>query len=346
MTSRSPSVSIVIVNHNSGPLLSRCLQALTPQQNGRDILIIDNASTDGSARQVFQTFPGIRIVPLRYNVGFSRAVNVASDLVDSEVMVLLNPDTVPYPDFLDEIVAPLAADRNLGAVSGTLVFDSNPQIIASAGISVHRNGVAIDDRLGERLQVEAAPQPVFGASGGAAAYRLRAFHEAGRFPDSFFMYLEDVDLAWRLRMRGWEAVWSPKAVVRHAYSAAAGEGSPFKQRLLARNRIWTLVRSLPAEFWKRDRAHILAFDAAAVAFGAVQRNRATVLGRAEAWLTIPPRLCERRAIQSCRAVDLDTLDAWLRPPISPGDLLRLRRLTARFTSTDHGERPGSSSGVS
>src|SRR5206468_12688963 len=124
-------------------------------------------------------------------------------------------------------------------------------------------------RLGERVTQAGEPLPVFGASGGAAAYRLDVFREIGGFCEPFFLYLEDVDFAWRLRLHGWEAVWAPAARATHVYSASAGEGSPLKRRLQARNRIWTLARCLPSEMWVRDWRAILAFDVGAVGYGAI-----------------------------------------------------------------------------
>jgi GT2 family glycosyltransferase len=275
------------------------------------------------------------ILPLRRNVGFARAVNIAAGRIQHDgLMITLNPDTIPAPGFVESLIEPLAGDERLGSTAGTLVFSSNPAVVASAGIAVHRNGVALDARLGEKVdELPPRPYPVFGASGGAAAYRLTAFRSTGGFSESFFMYLEDVDLAWRLRLQGWETVAVPRATAAHDYSSSAGEGSPFKRRLLARNRIWTLARTLPKSIWIRDRAAIVAFDVLAAGHGTITLDRASLQGRAAAVAGLPMRLRERREIHSRAKVDAQTIAEWIEPSVSPRRLLELRRLTAKLAQS-------------
>jgi GT2 family glycosyltransferase len=324
--------TVVIVNYNGGQAILDCLAALTAQHPERDILIVDNASTDGSSRHIHQSYPAVSILPLRRNVGFARAVNIAACRIEHDgVMITLNPDTLPHPGFVASLMEPLADDAQIGATAGTLVFSSNRSIVASAGIAVHRNGVALDARLGQRLdELPADAYPIFGPSGGAAAYRLSAFREAGGFCASFFMYLEDVDIAWRLRLQGWNSVAVPRAIAAHDYSSSAGEGSPFKRRLLARNRIWTLARTLPEPIWTRDRAAIIAFDLLAAGHGTITLDRASLQGRAAGIAGLPLRLRERTAIHARATVDADTIADWIEPSISPRRLLELRRLTAKL----------------
>lgn len=326
------SLEVIIVNYRSGDVLDRCLAALEHQTVPHSVAIVDNASGDDSARRIHQHYPSASILPLRRNVGFARAVNIAAHRSRADVIVTLNPDTLPDPRFLEEITAPFAASDEVSAVAGTLVFESRPEIIASAGISVHRNGVAIDAMLGEHHDPDASPMPVFGASAGAAAYRRGPFLGAGGLAEPFFMYLEDVDLAWRLRLLGHQSVWAPGAVVRHSYSSSAGEGSKFKRRLLARNRLWTLVRCLPDELWTRDRLRLLAFDAAAFGYSMATLDGAGTFGRMSAVAGLLPRLAERREIQRTRSVTIDELDHWIGPAMSPRRLLELRDLTGKLAS--------------
>ena len=167
--------------------------------------------------------------------------------------------------------------------------------------------------------VDARPQPVFGASGGAAAFRLAAFSAVGGFAEAFFMYLEDVDLAWRLRSAGWSAVWAPQAVATHAYSASAGEGSALKRRLLARNRIWTLARCLPKEAWQRDWRSIVVFDCVAMLGGCLRGDWAATRGRIEGLVGLPLRLLDRTMLAPVAyqgegaVVGWDNQAAWIAP---------------------------------
>lgn len=336
--SAGAGVTVILVNYNSGDALLTCLSALRQQTSPHNVFVIDNASTDGSARSAHDAFPEHDYLPLRRNTGFARAVNLAVERVQSGIIVLLNPDTEPEPRFIENIVGPFSESPAIGAVSGTLVFRSNPGIIASAGIDFHGNGVAIDHRLGEQHDPSMPVEPVFGASGGAAAYRRDAFIDAGCFPEVFFMYLEDADLAWRMRLSGWQAVWAPGAVAIHDYSASAGEGSAFKRRLLARNRIWMMARCLPDEYWQRYGSPTALFDVAALGYGALA-DRPAALGRLEALARIGPRLCERRAIQRSRTAGWDELNAMLSPPISVRQLRRQRQLTASLAAERESESP-------
>lgn len=323
-------INVIIVNYRSGDVIQRCLSALREQTMGHTVSVVDNASDDGSARAIHTAFPAVSILPLRYNVGFARAVNIAAGHSSSDVIVTLNPDTVPAPTFIEEIAKPFAETSGVASVAGTLVFETRPDVIASAGISVHRNGVAIDRLLGEHIDQDHPPTPVFGASAGAAAYRREAFLEAGGLAETFFMYLEDVDLAWRLRLLGHDCVWAPTATVRHRYSSSSGEGSDFKRRLLARNRIWTLIRCLPDEIWRRDWPKLLAFDAAAFGYAVAMLDGSAAAGRLAAVTGTLPRLAERRRIQRARTATVTDIDNWIEPALSPRRMRELRALTAEL----------------
>ena len=290
-----------------------------------NVVIVDNASTDGSLRAAYNAFPNHSYLPLRRNTGFAHAANLIARRASTAIVCYVNPDSELAPDFVERLVEPFSQNDQLGAVAGTLVFDTAPTVIASAGIAIHRNGVAIDRLLGEPLR--AGPvRPVFGASGGAVAYRRSALIEAGGYPDVFFMYLEDADLAIRLQLRGWDAVWQPAAIARHAYSASAVEGSPFKRRLIARNRIWMLTRCWPRALACQSAFPMALHDLLASGHGLI-RDQASLQGRAEAIARMVPRWCERREIAPDSG-DIDRIIAWLQPAISPLELRRKRRLTA------------------
>lgn len=327
--------TVVVVNFNGGPALGRCLAALTPQTRRPAIVVIDNASSDGSLEDAARRFNDVQFIPLRRNAGFARGFNIGVSriAVADGVVIALNPDTVAEPDFIERLVRPLDLDAGIGSVAGTLTFSTAPTTIASAGIVVHRNGVAIDARLGEQIaSCTGEWQPVFGPSGGAAAYRLAAFRAVGGFCEPFFLYLEDVDLAWRLRLSGYDSVWAPAALARHDYSASAGEGSVLKRRLIARNRIWTLARCLPPEIWRRDRSAILGFDALAALYGLATLDPA-LRGRLEALAALPVRLREGTIIRRHASIGWDEIDRWIQPSITPRRLRELRRLTGKLAST-------------
>src|SRR6185312_6458814 len=200
-----------------------------------DVTVVDNGSTDGVPERVRDAFPWVRLIEPGMNLGFAAGCNLGIKNTSGEFVLLLNSDVFIQPGFIAEMLAPFQRDPRTGATAATMVYQSNPEIVASAGVEVYRNGLALDRQMGAHRDMLVDQLAVFGPSGGAAAYRREAVNDVGLFPAAYFMYLEDVDLAWRLRLRGWETVLAARAVAEHASSASSGEGSPFKRRLLARN---------------------------------------------------------------------------------------------------------------
>jgi GT2 family glycosyltransferase len=320
--------SIVIVTYNGRVHVQRCLEAIERDLPADvDVTVVDNESSDGVPQLVRATFPFARLIDAGSNLGFAAGCNLGIKSSTGEFVILLNSDVVIRPGFIDELLSPFEGLPRLGATAATLVFRSNPHVVASAGIQIYRNGMALDLGLGRPLAQLAERQPVFGASGGAVALRRTALDDVGLFPESYFMYLEDVDLAWRLRLRGWETVQTSRAIAEHASSASSGEGSPFKRRLLARNRIWLLTRCAPSWLLARTWWRIVLYDALVIGSSPMRRDGSSVRGRFDALRGIRLRFAERRQIQSRNLVSWEEIEPWIQPDLSPRDLLRLRRLS-------------------
>jgi GT2 family glycosyltransferase len=321
-------VSVVIPTWNGATHLAACLGALARQTRPADeIVVVDNASTDGTMALLRDRFPAVRLVVNRANAGFAQATNQGILAARGDTIVTLNNDTLPAPECLAALVAPLAGDARLGACAATLVFAHRPDRVNAAGLRVGRDLVALDEALGRPAgALPAAPWPVFGASAGAAAYRRAALDDAGLLDGRFFAYLEDVDLAWRLRLRGWHALAVPAARVAHAYSATAGADTPFKRYHLARNRVWCLVKNVPGPLWRRCAPAVLWYDTAALLAALVGRDAAWLRGRRDGLLAARALLPERRAIQRRRTASIDELDALLGPRVGPLGVWRARRL--------------------
>ncbi len=319
-------ISIVIVNWNGAHLLPPCLDALRVQTRRPDeIIVVDNGSTDGSRELLATGYPEARLLPLPRNVGFAAGNNRGIAASRGALVVTLNNDTIPAPTWLAELCAPLDADPGLGSAASTMLFAHAPDRIASAGIRVARNGLALDDLLGARWTGRRREaRPVFGPSAGAAAYRRAMLDDIGLFDDGFFMYLEDVDLAWRARLRGWSSVHVPAATTLHVYSASSGQGSPFKSFHRARNRLWCLRKNLPGALVRRHAAAIARYDLAALAYALLARDRASLRGRL-AGLGGRRISAQRRLIQRTRTVSDDLFDGWLTPAPSLLAALALNR---------------------
>jgi GT2 family glycosyltransferase len=323
----STTLSTVIVNWNGLRYLSRCFDALLPQlPPGAEIVLVDNGSTDESAAQVRRRYPDVRVLALRANLGFAGGVNAGLRAARGDLLLLLNNDAFAEPGFVAALTATLESCPQAGAASGVLVFAHRPELVASAGIRAYCDGLATDLWAGRpAAELPGAPLPIMGPSGGAALFRRAMLEDIGLMEAGFFNYLEDADLAWRALLRGWCTLVAPQARARHIYSATAGQGSPFKQRLLGRNRVRTIVRCLPGPLLWRCLPAIVRYDALALAYGLASGQTAIAAGRAAALRELAALLRERRAIQSRRSAPIDAIARWLEPAQPPWRILREQR---------------------
>ncbi len=308
------SISVVVVTWNGLHLLRPCVAALRQQTLEHDLVVVDNGSSDGTAQWVRAALPSARLVSLPANLGFAGGNNAGLRAASGDLLVLLNNDTVAPPSFLEELVRPFEGTSRLGAAGGVLTFAHRPELVASAGIAVGRDGVHRDARALTALStLPDTPEEIFGGSGGAICLRRAALLDVGLFEDGFFNYLEDADLAWRLRLRGWHCVLAPRATVRHIYSATSGYSSPTKQHALARNRWRVLVRCFPAPLLRSCARSILRYDLLAVLYGAVSGKTGIVKGRIAALREMPRLVRQRRVIQQRRTAGIAGLARWIEP---------------------------------
>ena len=195
----------------------------------------------------------------------------------------------------------------------TMVFAQNPSVIASSGLETFTNGVVRDAGVGEAIDRARTPYPVFGPSAGAALYRRSALDDVGLFDPAFFMYLEDADLAWRLRLRGWETISVPDAIVHHAVSATSGYGSPRKAYYLARNRWWCIIKNMPSDVLREYAVTIGRYDAAAITYAIATGDRASLAGRRDALSDLRALRRVRRFVQERATVTNGEIRRWLLP---------------------------------
>lgn len=244
-----PNVSVHIVTWNSLTHLAGCLEALRSQSNQSfEVKIADNASVDGTVRWLEEHYPQFHLLRNTRNTGYSFAHNQLLRITDPPYVLILNPDVILAPDWLERAVAVLDAHPEYGAFGGKIKrFSYGPDelkeiersdIIDSAGLKVFRSRHAIDRGSGQTDdgQFDRA-QPVFGFSGACVMYRRAALDTVRWhnefFDEDIFAYKDDVDLAWRLQRMGWTAWYDPQAVAYH-HRYARGI-SAVSDRLLAKN---------------------------------------------------------------------------------------------------------------
>jgi GT2 family glycosyltransferase len=277
-------LSAIVATVDGRELLLACLRslrhALDAVEGETEIIVVDNGSHDGAPEAVREAFPDARVIELGENRGFGAAVNAGVHASTGEWVLLLNDDTTIAADAAVELMAAATRSPSTGSVAAQLRF-LRGGTINSAGFGVDRLGVAFDRHLGEPPGAgENSVTETFGACGAAALLRRAMLEDVGGFDESFFMYLEDVDLAWRARMRGWRCLYAPAAVVRHHHSASSGHGSAFKHEHVGRNRVRLLAKHAPTAHLVRYGPAMIAYDLALVVHVALtDRTLAPLRGR-------------------------------------------------------------------
>jgi GT2 family glycosyltransferase len=237
-------VGVLIVNYNGGPHLAACLAALERQTVPRhrfEVIVLDNASRDGSAECVPARFPWVRLVRSPVNLGFAEGNNVAARYAHGDAVVLLNNDTLPDPYWLEELLRATAEHPGQSPAS-KLVFADRPGVLNSAGLWLLRDGRGMDAGFEQpdAGQYERGG-PVFAGCGAAVVLRKDANGDV--LDPDYFLYYEDLDAGWRNELAGTHAVAAPRSLVLHVHGAAAGEASPVFRFHVDRNRALASLRN-------------------------------------------------------------------------------------------------------
>ena len=245
------ALSIIIVNYNSGDYLGRCLHSIDAQTfRDYEVIIIDNASSDGSLSQV-ETSDNVTVVCNDANIGFAPAQNQGMRMAQGAYLMPLNFDILLTPTFLEEMITALEFGNRVGSVSGKLLR-MTPQggrtyRIDNAGLLLPRNRFPVHRGGGEmdRGQYDDVAL-VFEAMGAAALYRREMLEDiaySGQyFDESFFTWYEDIDLEWRARLQGWDCIYTPRAVAYHVGDPHGHGRSRFGAEISMRNR-WKMMLS-------------------------------------------------------------------------------------------------------
>jgi len=231
-------VTVVIPTLNARALLAGALASLDAQTRPASVVVVDNASSDGTAELVRECFPHVRLVRNEQNLGFGRAINRGVREAEGEVLVLVNNDVVCAPDFLERLCEPFV-ESEVGMAAGVLLQAPSGRI-DSAGIELDATLRSYDLLWNDPVELLADGAAPVGPCGGAAAYRLSVFRELGGFDEALFAYWEDVDLALRFREAGWRCVLVSEARAEHRHGATLGAASPAQRRLEAFGRAYLL----------------------------------------------------------------------------------------------------------
>jgi GT2 family glycosyltransferase len=250
-------IRVVVVNHDGGEVTLRCLDALRRTEwpaDALEVVLVDNASADGVAEEVWSHRPGVRVIRSSENEGFGRACNRAmADLDGVDHIALVNNDAVPEPGWLTPLVEALEHDGTLGAVCPKVLLTeraSPPErpydVINSVGGVLYEGWFGGDRGYLEpdRGQYD-EPVEVFSWSGAAVLLRGAYLRDVGLFNPDFFLYYEDFELSWRGRLRGWRYQTVPTSVVWHQHGYSTGIGSARFHAWEDRSRRLTLIELAP-----------------------------------------------------------------------------------------------------
>ncbi|CAN5639995.1 glycosyltransferase family 2 protein [soil metagenome] len=249
----SADVTVIVVTWQGRDLLPACLDSLAAQTMSARVLVIDNASTDGTTDLLCERYPWAQVHRLDSNTGFAGGVHAALPLIRTPLVALLNNDARADPDWLAASGRALSEHPDAVAVTAKMLLwtdpISTPPIINNAGVRLTERGYGTDRGGGEPDGPAFADAvEVFGFSGGAAVLRTDAVLAVGGMPAEFFLYYEDTDLAWRLRLSGHRIYYAPEAVVWHRHAASTDRMSESFAYFNERNRLLLLLRCAPLTF--------------------------------------------------------------------------------------------------
>ncbi|MBI4682553.1 MAG: glycosyltransferase family 2 protein [Nitrospirae bacterium] len=252
MESSVPLVSIVIPNLNGMVYLPDCLSSIQNQTYKKfEVIVVDNASNDGSVEFIKTSFPRTIIIENRENKGFAKANNQGIAVAKGDYIATLNNDTKADRDWLLHLIsAAVASDASVGMWAPKILSLNPPHLIDSVGgLLLYRDGIAKGrGRLEEDKGQNDGLSHILFPSACSALYRKKMLDEIGCFDEDFFAYCEDNDLGLRARRAGWKALSTPQAVVYHVYSGTGGEYSSKKAFLVERNHLWVAWKNFPVSW--------------------------------------------------------------------------------------------------
>ena len=242
-----PLVSVVVVNYNGGEDVERSIAGLLADRQSpeSEILVVDNASTDGSAEalaSLAEREPALRLLRSATNRGYAGAVNLGLPEARGRYLAVLNMDIAVAPEWLGPLTDLLESNPDCGAATPLILLESDPGRINAAGQDVHKTGLGFNRWLGKPREIAGSePFAVTGLHGAAFMIRRELLERMGGWDETGFLYHEDVQLSWLLRLAGKEIHCVPASTVRHDYHLSM---FPEKLFLLERNRAWMLATNL------------------------------------------------------------------------------------------------------
>jgi N-acetylglucosaminyl-diphospho-decaprenol L-rhamnosyltransferase len=324
------ALAVVIVTYNCASYVGETLAALAPQLRPDDeLVVVDNASRDGTVEAVTQAAPGARVVRQNRNLGFAGGCNTGAASGVGPLILFLNPDARPAPGCLDALRATAHERPRWGAWQALVTMRGGGEI-NTAGNVVHFLGVSWAGLCRESLaRAPREPVEVGYASGTALVVRREAWEQLGGFDERYFMYCEDLDLGLRLWLSGRGVGVAPSARVEHDYAFHKGAGKWF---LLERNRWWTVLATYPGSLLVLLLPALIATEGVMLVTAARHGwLRQKLRAQAAVACGLPATVARRRSVQSRRQVSAAAFARHLSADLDNpylGGLVRVKPLAA------------------
>jgi GT2 family glycosyltransferase len=289
-------ISVVIPNLNGKRYLHDCLSSLALQTcKDFEVIVVDNGSSDGSTDYLRSNFPWVKILEKKENLGFAAGTNCGIRAARGDLILTLNNDTKANMNFIEFLTKPMS-DRSVGMCASKMLFPDGK--INSTGICLSRSGAAWDRGMLEPDQGQYDFQEeVFGPCAGAGLYRKEMLNEIGLFDEDFFLYMEDVDLAFRGRLAGWKCIYVPEATVYHHHGGTASFGSDLAVYYGNRNVIWYPIKDFPTGLLITSMSFILCRNLAVIPYYVLRgQGRIILRSKLDALLGIPKMLGKRQEV--------------------------------------------------
>ncbi len=306
-----PFVSIIVVNYNGQHFLEECFASLENSSYPRDrfeVILVDNASSDGSVHYAGENFPWVRVLELDRNYGFCKPNNDGVKIANGEYVVFLNNDTAVTREWLIELVRGSLSEEQIASCASKMLYYDRRDVINTAGGKLTIIGGGFYKGYGDKdgPAYNKAEYTGFGCGAGVLV-KKELFQYIGGFDEDYFASCEENDLGWKLWLYGYRVLYVPTAVMYHKESGTFGSRSTFestKVYLITRNRLYNIIKNLEAGNVIRALFISLSFNLYRSARYLAQGNFASIKAIARAHLdfvrNLRKMLAKRRVVQRNR----------------------------------------------
>jgi len=297
-------ISNIVLNWNGERLLGDSLPSLSHQSYlYREIILVDNGSTDSSVSFVRGNFPEIKIIQLADNKGFAGGNAEGLKIAEGQFIALINNDTRVDEKWLENLLRPMLQNPKVG-ICGSKILLNGTERIDSAGGGLTTAAVGFSRELGREGALFDKSELVFGACGAAVLYRRRMLDDIGFLDEDFFLYDEDTDLSFRAQLAGWTCAYVPSAIAYHKGNATSGRLSDTHIYYHTRNLEFVWIKNMPLGLMLRFAHHKLFQEIGSFCYLCLRHGKWVPYLRAkrDALKMLPGMWKKRRAIQARRRV--------------------------------------------